>query len=92
MFGLLLYYTPVFDKEDSLWPHVLLVLGSFVIILIIFFGLCCVMLRMRPKDDVDILHMIHIEYLLTMPEYLLEKIRERDIIDECIDIETDLEY
>jgi hypothetical protein len=27
-----------------------------------------------------------------MPEYLLEKIRERDIIDECIDIETDLEY
>jgi hypothetical protein len=47
---------------------------------------------MRPKDDVDILHMIHIEYLLTMPEYLLEKIRERDIIDECIDIETDLEY
>lgn len=92
-FALLLYYTSTFGEADALWPQIVLFINSFIVVLFIVFGFICIILRLTPDAGVieDLFDLINEEYLKTLPEYKA-KTREWDIIDECIDTETDLEY
>lgn len=79
-----------FDFNEDISAQIFLFVHSFFFIFFVCSAPFCILWFLEPKELADRYSMFYTKALLKMPSYL-RKIRKKDIIDDCIDIETEVD-
>lgn len=85
----MLYHRVDFSEDTN--RQIFLLAHSFFFMFFLCSAPLCFLRFVRPTENKDLISVFYTKVFRTIP-YYMRKVRKKDIVDDCIDIETEVDF